>query len=77
VRWKFSSGASINMDTDSIPLKPCPFCKGKASLRERPLKGAMFPHAVVCETTQCGAQTAYMRTPYLAANAWNRRNGAY
>ena len=54
------------------PLKPCPFCGGKARLLFKPI---MDSELWVCECDDCFAKTYHEDTQREAVEAWNRRAG--
>lgn len=62
-------------------LKPCPFCEGKAKMRDWREEDKNDP-CVVVKCTQCGAESNLFDGPSLPDNkdqaiaAWNRRDTA-
>lgn len=61
------SGTMLDKDF-SLPLKLCPFCKGKAEMNQGKKHDIWW---VNC--TDCGVETAGHPTEDEAACAWNRR----
>lgn len=57
-------------------LKPCPFCGGKAVLKQIPI-GQDFPYYVQCDNMKCliNSSTCCRATPEEAIEIWNHRPG--
>ena len=54
------------------PLKPCPFCGGRAEVKERNVFGGIHYRA---ECLDCFAKTYHENTEKDAVEEWNRRPG--
>ena len=56
-------------------LKPCPFCGGKAKLRETTYGDNIDAYVVYCTNRECEVwpSTRYRRFRSEAIEAWNRR----
>lgn len=52
-------------------LKPCPFCGGKADIRDFTIIDSDPEIDIFC--TNCGGQTFVYKTKAEAIEAWNRR----
>ena len=65
----------------SDELKPCPFCGGKAEMRDArkflvvSKFSYIFPYSVRCSNEKCDVKpyTEYSSTEQEAIDAWNRR----
>ena len=56
------------MSKNRIPLKPCPFCGGRAKRKNFPDRGWFWVACPNCNISQTGAET-----PVKAAQNWNVR----
>ena len=55
--------------TEIKPLRPCPFCGGKAKVYQ----AGFNVWRVMCDELNCGALLSEWKTPEEAIEAWNRR----
>ena len=59
---------AIKEEQDAIPLKPCPFCGGKAKIIQ---DDRLYFYKVRC--VKCYAETSHTEGRNIAVKEWNRR----
>lgn len=65
---------TLLLEVEGVPLRPCPFCGGKATWESRDGCIGDMPHQEKQFSAGCCMRTGYYATPADAGARWNRRH---